>query len=172
MYSGIVLKNFAPKKQKSLVLDRQRGPIEVICSSKLESKFCNGAVLSYHLTPYRDMYLVEAVDILDVPFAWAREDILFLHHILELLCFFIPSHMSSEPIYDLIVQLYQAPTRSQKLFKKLVIARLFLLLGVCNPVPEQYPDFQNNEMELDAWLLACIAEHPQASYLQTLKFYV
>ena len=172
MQSGIVLKNFAPKKQKFLILDRDLGPIEAACPPAIESKLCRGAVVSYDLIAQKHISLLGSVDILDIPFAWAREDILFLHHLLELLCYFLPARQEARPLFELMTQLYQAPVMPKKLHKKLVIARCFLLLGVCNPVPDQYPDFEHRESELDAWLLACIAEHPQAGYLQTLKFYV
>lgn len=189
---GIVLKNCAPQKQKYLVLDRERGVIELVPPGTLTNVLCNGALLSYHITAFKRCFMATRIDQLDVPFEWARHDILFLHHVLELVCFFLPAHLANAAVFCHLKQLYEV-RQSPLLYKKLFIAQLFLLLGMgvespffqsgqlhkavgglCNPGLEQYPDLQSIaavESELDSWLLACVADHPQAAHLQTLRFY-
>jgi hypothetical protein len=200
---GIVLKSYLPRKQKYLILDYDQGPIEVVATTQNElQRLCNGAIVTYHVSEQRSILVVQSVDILDIPFSWARHDILFLHHLLELAAFFVRPASPAPEVFDLLQTVYMSPLRSSIFFKKLVVARFFLLLGSWPETdllkkPEMIQalgavgkggDFrytagnldevQSQEslteselaMELDAWLLACVREHPQQAMLNTVHF--
>jgi hypothetical protein len=198
---GIVLKNFSPLKQKCLVLDRERGPIEVVQTEAMASRLCNGTLFSCHMSSYKGSFVIRSMDVIEMPFAWARQDILFLHHLLELVRFFLPVESANRPVFELLQTLYTSQDRSDQMFKKMAIAQFFLYLGSwpetelwknpimlrglniyfgghCNLSLEQYSEAQDSlrtglavfEPELDAWLLACVAEHPQVGHMKTINF--
>lgn len=207
---GIVLKSYLPRKHKYLLLDREQGAIEVVAISQEQSqRLCNGAIVAYHAREQRSIFVLQSVDILAVPFAWARHDILFLHHLLEITSFFVRPGNPAPEIFDLLQIVYKSSLRSSKLFKKLVVARFFLSLGSWPETdlwqkPEMIGaleivgkggDFEytaddisvgNSELynhrhqiqsldvelmlALDAWLWACIREHPHQAMLNTVHF--
>jgi hypothetical protein len=198
---GIVLKNFSPHKQKCLVFDRDRGPIELVPTEAMVSRLCNGALFSCQMSPRNNHFMLQTMDIIEIPFAWARQDILFLHHLLELVRFFIPIQVANRPVFELLQTLYTCHDRAGQMFKKMAVAQFFLYLGSwpetdlwrhpvmlrglstyfggrCNLPLDQYPEAQESllreltafEPELDTWLLACVAEHPQVAHMKTINF--
>jgi hypothetical protein len=189
-HTGIILNHFLPQKQKVLIFDRELGPIEAVPDSvAMARRLCRGAFIQYDTRELRSMYFLSSIDILNVPFAWAREDILFLHHVLELSAFFIPQASAHEEIFDQIEALYRMPIeRSTALFKKLFLVRFFILIGM---YPEEASDRLSFFKELvrepidvladrhvhleladevDSWLFSCAHQHPQIDSLRTANY--
>lgn len=184
--SGIVIKIF-PQKSSVTLLDRDEGIIEAHSdpSSKIK-RLCQGAQITYHLQPYRNRYLLNNVDFVAVPFSWARQDILFLHHMLELVIYFLPPKSAHPEVFDLFSVLYSTPVRSSLLFKKKFLIRFFLLLGMYPedeellervlqtlkiPVDDPGDEALHLEaMHVDVWLLSCIRLHPYSQLFKTTHF--
>ncbi len=169
MDQGFVLKNFYPHKQKLLLLDREHGAIEVVIQKQLNpKKFSIGALLNYHLEERQPLSWANNINIIDMPFAWAREDILFLHHLLEIIQHFAPLEQPQPHLYALLAGLYSNPVRSSAIFKKQLLAQLFLMLGL--PSVESPAPHTLSTAELDIWLIRCVQEHPYHELFKTVHF--
>ena len=82
--TGIILKTFFPKKMKMVLLDEQMGKIEGVPPS---DQFACGALLTYYAHQRGKIYFLHRIDLIDMPLTLAKDDILFLHHVLEI-CYF------------------------------------------------------------------------------------
>ena len=133
--------------------------------------------------------IIQSVDLLEVPFTLARDDLLFLHHVLELCHAFIPQGERAPEVFDAVCALYaQRICRLSNLCKKLFLCRLLIDIGLYDSLPKidasvleivlALPvdiarwstidlDYQQ---ELDAWLLACVAGHPKVEHFNTVHF--
>ena len=133
---------------------------------------------------------IEKCELLDAPFALARDDLLFLHHILELCQACIPEGMRAPEIFDAIVALYAqwSESRGNQLCKKLFLCRLLVNLGLHDRLPRVDTDLLElvlampvdiarwstidlgSQCELDKWLFACVASHPMIERFKTVHF--
>ena len=169
MNQGFVLKNFYPLKQKLLLLDSELGAIEaVVTGQHITQRLSVGALLTYQLEERHPLPWVSAINIIDMPFAWAREDILFLHHLLEIIQHFAPLGQPQPHIYTLLTGLYDNPVRSSQIFKKQLLAQLFLMFGL--PSVESPQPHTLSPAELDIWLTRCVQEHPYHGLFKTVHF--
>jgi hypothetical protein len=184
--AGIVLKIF-PQHHKITLLDQDLGVIEVVSDLSLKVKrLCNGAHIVYVLQRQKNRYFLSAVDFIQVPFDWARHDILFLHHVLELTHYFLPPKSPQADIFHLIRILYASKARSTSLFKRLFLIRFFIFLGMypedeellerMMKIIEEPVDGIGQEIvhldvkHIDAWLLSCIRLHPYNELFKTSHF--
>ncbi len=172
MDQGFVLKNFYPSKQKLLLLDHQHGCIEAVVMNQASTihRLCTGSLIAYHLEERQSLPWANAINILDMPFAWAREDILFLHHVLEIVQQFSAPGQTQPHIFALLTSLYSNPVRSSRLFKKQLLAQLFLIFGL--PSTERPQPHTLNSAELDIWLMQCLSEHPYYELFKTTHFLI
>ncbi len=184
--AGIVLKLF-PTKHKIAVLDREHGIIEAVADPFLKTKrLCNGAYIVYTAQGQGRIYFLGNLDFIHVPFDWARQDILFLHHVLELVYYFLPPKSPHPDIFNLVRTLYASDTRGNRLFKKNFLIQFFLALGMYpedefllqkmhnfieNPVDDQGGErIHLDEPYIDAWLISCIRMHPYNELFKTIHF--
>lgn len=192
---GIVLRVYAPYQQKISIFDNAHGKIYAVAQSHSVA-LVHGELISYRLEPWRHMYRLCDIEAIKLPAAWVYEDILFLHHVLEIASFFIPEHSCAAQLFRLCHVLYEGFHEQQiehALLKKLFLGKFFALLGV-------YPDqaFENDEQlfhlfagleegishemyrgiqsidelhkKLERWLLGCIQTHPHANTFTTMHF--
>lgn len=169
MNQGFVLKNFYPLKQKLLLLDSELGAIEaVVMGQNISQRLSVGSLLAYQIEERQPLPWVSAINIIDMPFAWAREDILFLHHLLEIIQHFAPLGQTQPHIYHLLTGLYANEVRSSQQYKKQILAQLFLMLGL--PSVESPQPHTLTPAELDIWLIRCVQEHPYHGLFKTVHF--
>lgn len=184
--TGIVLKTYFPGQCKVSLLDQTLGKIVGV---PVRTDMSSGACISYFVQQTNSVYFMQNVEIIDVPMAMAYNDILFLHHILEVCYYFVPSGSRAPRLFALLVALY---SNQQKLWnaqmKKLFLFQLFTVIGMY-PEDAQFrtPYFHHLasasidtladqsldlviEQQLDAWLLRCIAQHPCAHNFKTVSF--
>jgi hypothetical protein len=191
---GIIIKRFLPYKQKIIVFDRDRGPIEVVPEPALYAqRLCHGALISYTLRQQRNVSFLKTIDILQVPFEVAKNDILFLHHILELAYYFAPLDSSCSRLFDLIHLLY-TPTpfineslpEMARLYKKFFLIRFFMIVGLYpdDLLPQAWVDLCSNpvdslvdqrvqltmEASMNKWLMQCVQMHPHSNLFNTIHF--
>ena len=102
--TGIILKTFFPKKMKMVLLDYDLGKIEGVPST---DNFSCGSMLAYDVQAKGNLYFLHAIELLDMPLMLARNDILFLHHALELCYFCVPFGKQAPEIFFLMRYLYQ-----------------------------------------------------------------
>jgi hypothetical protein len=182
---GIVLKKF-PHKSTFLLLDDMQGKITAISTL---TTLCTGAALFYVLAPLSSVYRLDYPEMLYVPFSLARQDILFLHHVLELCCFVMQEGDPASAVLALIVTLYCSPDLVRHVAaKKIFLSKLFVVFGFY-PEGQQFqqiyfkrlaaesldtllaePIDLKVEKELDDWLSQCIATYPHMRHLKTMHF--
>lgn len=183
---GIVLKSYQPYTCKVILLDADYGKITAVPHRENMS---NGVCISYYLQEQPNIFFMRDIEIIDMPMALAREDIFFVHHILELCYYFIPMGACVPGIFPLLVKLYDSPHVFENvLLKKIFLFQCFTVLGLY-PEGKKFQDpfflylstasIDNladqsvdlvHEKELDNWLLHCISVHPRIEHFKTINF--
>lgn len=182
---AIVLKTYLPQKYKLSLLDDDLGKIMAV-PNRMHIGY--GALIHYHARIQNGLYFMHSIDIIDLPFALAKEDILFVHHVLELCYFFVPLGCQTPRLFELIMLLYSSSVLKHDTVKKIFLFRLFACLGLY-PEDQKFntPYFHHLalaavdiimvqpldmvvEQALDEWLLSCIALHPCTHNFKTVHF--
>ena len=186
LHTGIVLRNFSPKKQKLALIDDRLGRID---GAFFVAKVHTGALLSYHVSGTPGRYMVDQLNMLDAPLSLARQDILFLHHALELCYYFIPIGSCIQGIFNLLQLLYAADSVSWDITAKhIFLFHLFLQLGM-HPEGYRLPaslleqllatsptSLQGTKLSdvdkkiIRTWLQHCLMQHPDVAQFNTVHF--
>jgi hypothetical protein len=183
---GFVLRTYFPQKHKISLFDENFGRIEgLVLSAIILQAISSGMLLSYNLKPKGSLFRLEGINIYKVPFRAARNDIYFLHQVLELCYYFLPLHQTMPAIFYLINFVVQSSEQLHtSLCKKLFLLRFFAHLGM-HPDEDLYNmDLLQNllsqpidsmlntdviaESKLDQWLYDFIADHPQKAQFKTV----
>ncbi len=184
--TGIILKTFFPKKMKMVILDQQLGKIEAVPPTE---QFAVGSLLSYYAQQRGSVYFLHEIDVLDVPLSLAKEDILFLHHVLEICYFCAPFGSNVPEIFNLVIQLYPEQLISySRGFKISFLFKLLILLGMHPDEPHFQDPFYyhlaresidtiidksihlDTKQALHEWVRRCIAIHPLIHVFKTVHF--
>lgn len=183
--AGIVVKNFYSSACKYVILDKQHGRLECIAQENIVI----GSLLHYSLAYKRTLYVINDIQVLYVPLSLGSIDLLFFHHVLELIYYFAPLGSCVVGVFDLISFLYTAEDMVNNVkFKKFFLFKLLTILGV-TPQWEvfkaeyisffhsmEYLSFNDElldtmrEKELDKWLWMCISQHPYIKEFKTVHF--
>ena len=135
--NGIILKTLFPKKMKMIVLDQQLGKIEGVPPS---DRYTTGGLISYYAQARGQVYFLHTIELLDMPLALAKDDILFFHHVLEIVYFTTPFSSSVPEIYGLVQQLISAYTGPHtEEFKTVFLFKLLVALGM-HPEESRFHD--------------------------------
>lgn len=189
LHHAIVLRSY-PYGNKISILDKKIGRIEGIIRKKgLNKNLFAGAYISYILDLWRTQYVIQDIQLINTPAAWATKDLLFLHHLLELCYFFSPLHNSAQAVFELLELLYQEKIVLDNLTsQKIYICDLFKQLGIYSPNTLEYDiNFINfilsplknvyhinidNKMKekIQKWLLECVADNSTSLKLKTISF--
>lgn len=184
LHQGIILQTYI-RGHKFSLFDKQIGRIDAfIKEPRKAKKLFPGALIYYTLEEWRHNYKITDIELVSKPADWAQQDLLFLHHVLELSYYFLPLHSNAVELYNLLDGLYQPHKLSQKKF----MCRFFQRLGI---YPEQAAHYDNAFLEyifltplnmtsqlidskieksLHQWLHECVHTHSQASRLKTVHF--
>ena len=184
-HRGIILKMQVPSLKKGILFDRDLGKIEITAAGNIE-RLSAGCTILYYYTSKKHLYYLEMMEIIQAPFELARENIYFLHHILELCYFFLPFEVSNCEVFSLLELLLQNSEQVKYAwFKKIFLLRLFTFLGMY-PESQLLQDksikrllagsFLQEDTVLDIhthqalmrWFADCISLHPQRSAFKTL----
>ncbi|HVX00628.1 MAG TPA: hypothetical protein VHA52_09380, partial [Candidatus Babeliaceae bacterium] len=189
MQRGIVLRSYGHENKKVAILDEELGHVEAFFSC---ASAPHGSLLTYMLNATTSRkYRILQPNIIMLPQDWARLDIIFLHHMLELCSKFLPFNSKNSAVFLLLSQWYTltGPFCYTESFKKLFIAKFFLFIGWL-PEPKQDQVMLMNLIsspidimfegeldrysiaQLDIWLEACIGLHPLAHCLKTVPFFL
>ena len=184
--NGIVLKTFFSKKKKIIILDAQLGKIEGVPP---HDNLFPGALISYFVTPRDTIYFLQGIELLDVPMGLAKDDILFLHHILEVCYYGAPFEKTSPEIFQLVCYLYyQDISPYTPDFKIAFLFKLLVLLGM-HPEELRFQDPHyyllaresidtiidkaiqlETKHALHEWVRSCIRIHPLIHAFKTIHF--
>lgn len=184
--SGIIIQFIQASKHKIALLDYHRGHINGITAL---SNLSIGALISYTIRTTQSTYFIENIQLLYLPLPLAQTDILFLHHILELIYYFSPVESCNTDIFTLIQSLYTTYNCTmQRNTKKLFVLKLFTTLNIIPELSEIRTTEINRlslahidqlytenidtptEKKLDRWLWYCIYQHPYANKFKTTHF--
>jgi hypothetical protein len=186
--TGIVLKMYKEKPHKMVILDDKFGKIVGIFN---RGTVHQGALIGYGVTLQSHTLFLDTIELLITPCAIAKHDIVFLHHLLELCYYLIPTGTCARDLLQFLIQLYATwqpdPT---ELFKKAVVFRLVAMLGIYAEGESSKPLLFHRlttesidtivhtildlgiEKRFTQWLHSCVAIHPHAKYFKTLSFYL
>lgn len=164
LHTAVVLRLASAHKGAVILLDEQLGKIEgMYFQNRIHSQqLFHGARISCSLKKRGLKYVLSDVDLIDAPFYWSGEHLLFFHHVLELCNLFLSLDEQVKPIFSLISILYSDPESvGSKQAQKVFLCHFFKLIGM-------YSDQEYDNAS--TWLRACINEHPHRSTLHTAHF--
>lgn len=183
---GIVLRTFFPQSHKLRVLDHVQGKIEgIVVSSKALEPLTHASLVTYRLEVKSGRTVFSDIKLYDSPLALARTDIQFLHHVLELVDFFILPESGASDIFSYLCHLYQNNLQNT-LQKKIYLARFFVQVGMYHehellkdarfirllsvPVESMLNmDVDHIILEmLDSFLFQCVHNHPHKDKMKTI----
>ena len=190
---GIILRNCSAQNNKVVVFDKQQGKIDGFPSLRMQPKCLQGSLVSYRAEEWRNSYRLYDIELLALPESWVMQDILFLHHILELIAYFMQPSQRNYELFSWCNTLYQSVIyESKKLlfFKKFFLCRLFIVLGMYPELNakqdetlfflisgsvdimlnDQYHELLDKKMS--TWLYVCLQDHVGKSHLKTFDFLV
>jgi hypothetical protein len=156
-----------------------------------------GNLISYMHAPTGHTRRMDTLELQAIPTCWAHADIHFLHHVLEILLFFVPAYQDCHDIFSWCLQLY---SNDQIEARDTCHARILFLLHLMYSIG-MYPDTvditlvnawcimqRDQALSRDAlynlvkctnpldyrhmvrWLLSCIYEHPSVHTLKTISY--
>jgi len=186
---GIILKTYFPHKRKIVLLDQKNGKINAVPPHENVQP---GVIIAYTVaSSWSPCSFLNNVEIIYAPLMLAQNDILFIHHFLELCYYLIPYGICDESVFDLIYQAYKTlekkPLHSER-YKLLVLYKLLNQVGLyCEdttyhtmqyyklakgPIEEVDLHVMNNDIErsLYKWVYTCLESHPCYSNLKTINF--
>ncbi len=147
-----------------------------------------GSVISYvsEKKPGQQVEIIEHLDLEICATTLGLQDIYLLHYILELCYNFIPIGSEAKQLFYFLIELFQQFCPSlTPVQKKIVLCKLFALLGVCpdeasvqiiaNELRKMPIDkLLDTPLELDSeklisrWLIWCIEIHPKGKFFKAL----
>ena len=146
-----------------------------------------GALVSVTVTKRQQGYELSNVDCLALPASWVADSLHFLHHIIELVAFFVPENQASGDIFNHMLSLYreQPAERNAELVRNLFLCKFFMMTGLY-PEPtcaqdvqflrlleqgfDEYAVIENDvflQKKMIEWLDACVALHPASNQIKT-----
>jgi hypothetical protein len=187
LHKAIVVQVPSAGRSDYIFFDSQRGTITVRLQKKNKLReIPRGSLVHFTAREAYNGYSSEYIEIVDTPREWVINNIWFLHHLLELIDFFLPRNHQAENIFRLVMILYQPLDDVDILFfQKFFLCKFFIMIGIY-PEPRQQEDreflsmlisdanCQVNrqkyvflEKKMIQWLGECIGLHPHADRLKT-----
>lgn len=191
-HQAIVLHSFLPSRQKVSLFDASAGRLDTTFRSAASCALMQGALITYESHLWKGRTMIEGLTLCKLPQPWVCQDLLFLHHVLEMIHYFSPEHSHAKRLFEFLLFLYEEQPEAQSdllLVKRLFIAKLFALLGI-------YPEgVERSELRslfymlttgdktqadrltdeqlhttLKTWLWECVQTHPQVEQFKTVSF--
>jgi len=183
---GIILKKNHLSHYKIVILDKVRGKIECVTTA---SSFSVGTLITYNIRAIGTTNFISNGTLLYTPLSLAQTDILFFHHILELIYYFTPIGSYTQDLFDLLAFLYSTEhTTITRLFKKIFLLKLLICMGNTPEITHSHDDIVTHlstidikllsevaintvdEEKLDRWLWCCVWQHPYVNEFKTVHF--
>jgi hypothetical protein len=183
---GIILKRNDVSPYKLIILDKLQGKIECIAA---HNNLSAGALITYNIQHKGHTIFISDSTLIYVPLSLARTDMLFFHHVIELIYYFTPVGSCSKEVFDLLAFLYSTEQRIiTQQYKKFFLLKLLSRLGSFPEISEIRTSFvtklnsvsiqqlstttitASEEKELDRWLWCCVWQHPYVNEFKTVHF--
>jgi|GEM_PF-6227334 hypothetical protein len=189
IHQAIVLQPASPQNFNYLIFDQQLGTLEIrIPKQRGIREIPRSALIHYVPQTVNNRIVAKYVEIVATPHQWAINSIWFLHHLLELINFFVPRGGQAENIFSYVLIMYQPLSDDIDMFffQKLFLCKFFILVGIY-PEPinmqdrqflsllQSHQDYKLEEQKyvflekkMIQWLQECIRLHPHADRLRTM----
>ena len=181
---GIIIRKNSLSPHKIVILDKIQGKIECVASTPSLS---TGALITYTLKQQQSTHFVSDSTLLYIPLSLAQTDMLFFHHVLELIYYFTQVGNCAKDTFNLLAFLYTTDHSAMNItFKKLFLLQLLMSMGTIPELAEMHTDSiiymstidikkincitTAHEKELDRWLWCCIWQHPYVNEFKTVHF--
>lgn len=183
---GIILRKNELLPHKLMVLDKIQGKIE--CVSSIPS-LSAGSLITYNIKQRGLVHFISDSTLIYIPLSLAQTDMLFFHHILELIYYFTNIGSYCQEVFDLLAFLYSnEDTITTIQSKKIFLLKLLTTMG---SIPEtslsqaSFISYLNaidreklgsitlsvsDEKKLDSWLWSCVWQHPYVNEFKTIHF--
>lgn len=192
---GILIKSGMQKQTQAALFDEHQGRMDVFVKEyrKNGNYGVQGALITYNLNAWRHYSIVEDLEIVAYPVSELRGDIAFLHHLLELILFFVPNDQQNSDLFELLQHLYQEENGymfATRFTQQLFLCKFFALIGVypeeaiywhaahvrrliLSPLEIMVKNADERTMSslVQAWVLACIHSHPQVGLFKAVHCY-
>jgi len=183
---GIILKKNELSPHKIIILDKMQGKIECVSPTLSLSV---GALVTYNIKKQGIMHFISNTTLIYIPITLAQTDMLFFHHVLELIYYFTSMEIHSPEVFDLLSFLYSnehIATAPQS--KKIFLLKLLTSMGSVPEINKTRTDYiahlaitdiqqlntitiaLSHEKELDRWLWCCVWQHPYVKEFKTVHF--
>lgn len=183
---GIILRKNELLPHKIVLLDKIQGKIECINKNAILPV---GALITYNIKKQGLTSFITDSTLIYVPLELAGQDLLFLHHVLELVHYFTAIGNCSAQLFDLFAVLYSGEYTALTIQGKKFF--LFKMLNSIGNIPEinNYTTKMvsnlnsiaidrlntimlsiSDEKALDRWLWCCIWQHPYVNEFKTIHF--
>ena len=183
---GIILQKNRTSPFKVIILDKIHGKVECISTTPSLSI---GALITYNIREQQSKHFISDSTLLYIPLSLAQTDMLFFHHVLELVNNFTQVGNCTKDIFDLMAFLYSTEHSTMTIqSKKFFLLKLLTTMG-CLPEVNQIRTESItklntlaieelsemiidtiHEKELDRWLWCCIWQHPYVNEFKTVHF--
>ena len=183
---GIILRKSGTSPFKMVILDKVQGKIECIGTT---ASLSTGALITYNIRQQQSMHFISDTTLLYIPLSLAQTDMLFFHHVLELVYYFTHVGGCAKEIFDLLAFLYSTEHMGMTTqTKKFFLLKLLTSMGSMPDINEIRTDGvtelnsldihalneiiidTKHEKELDRWLWCCIWQHPYVNEFRTVHF--
>ncbi|HJZ24183.1 MAG TPA: hypothetical protein VJ201_07035 [Candidatus Babeliales bacterium] len=183
---GIILKKNELSPYKIIILDKIQGKIECVTTA---TSLSTGALITYNMRQKGSMHFISDSTLVYIPLSLAQTDMLFFHHVLELIYYFTHVGNCSKEVFDLLAFLYSTEHRDMTTqSKKFFLLKLLTSMGSVPEINEvrtklitqlntidikQLSHMTINtldEKELDRWLWCCVWQHPYVNEFKTVHF--
>jgi hypothetical protein len=183
-HTGIVLSGNPEQSSKVSLLDSKLGRLEGYLFSQ---RRLVGALLDYTIQMRNGLHWIVNYEIVDMPLSLARVDLLFLHHVLELCCHFMPNGTHDEGVFELLMILYKQDSQKYSpLYKKVFLFKILTMVGLypehtilrkpsvyrlinmsIDKIMTESIDLEC-EKDLGQWIAMCIADHPRIEHFKSI----
>lgn len=189
---AIVINVPTPGHTGYLIFDQTQGTMQVHgLHRRTERPLSRGCLIQFTTRVNKTWLTFDAVEMIAVPAQWAMGTIWFLHHLLEIIAFFLPRGHAAQDVFHICRLLYEPLPESidPEFFKKFVLCKIFAHIGIY-PEPTTHDERQFFlfimtdavsdclfikdeqkyvflEKKMIQWLHACVQLHPHADRLKT-----
>lgn len=183
---GIILKKNELLPHKITILDKIQGKIECVITTPSLS---TGSLITYNIQQKGSLHFVSNSTLVYIPLSLAQTDMLFFHHVLELIYYFTHVGNCAKEVFDLLAFLYSTEHTSMTTqSKKFFLLKLLTGMGSLPEINEartkaitqlntidikqlvQMTINTMDEKDLDRWLWCCVWQHPYVNEFKTVHF--
>jgi hypothetical protein len=186
-HKGIILYNFWPRKSVITLLDHRYGKVDAYVNRPY--MLVKGALVSYALSGISTISKITNINVEAVPLVLARENLVFIHGLLELTYYSVPHSCGNEDLFSLLWHIFWCEVAIDDAVKNLVVMRILfstdcyesqvplasnllyylLSLDPAAMLKEQLGRYEQSALQ--QWIYQCLVRHPNKDKVPILLAY-